>query len=289
MKKYVLVLLLVFSFIPLSKVMDALTRRPWPVMVYSDKNGAKYQLVSLRDVKKKPFVTFLSTLLSTPGVFELYQGGTPWDKAKAQSLWNRVYPRTEKWFQGVNTVIPWTVIQLVESKEFIGILGANLHQENPTAAEYRGIEICYALDPKHHGKSILSNAFRCFAQAFSPQLNSLGDAFDHVFAPIAPINFPSLRLVIGLGFEVGTVGSPNQPYVSNYYPNSVSNGDKPRLLGYADRVVKKLKETPDLIDPTCNSFEDSIDEADWKKLAGIRVVAFMPKEIFFSRFVPVLN
>ncbi len=283
LKKYLFILLFAFSILPPTQAMQE-PERPWPEMTYSDKTGAKCRLVSLREVTEKTFVPFATTLFSTQGVYELYENGIAWDEARAQRLWGRVSPRTEEWFKGINTFVPWTVIQVCETETFIGILGAHFHT-NEKINEYKSVEICYALHPEYRGKGILSTGFRTFAQAFAPQLQGLGDQFDRILAPISPINFPSLKFVFSLGFKVGE-DSRNQPYVSSFFPeNYISEENKPRFLGYAVEVVKKLQSTSEMVEPNPNSFEMPIDEQDWAKLLALRIVAIMPKDAFFEKFL----
>lgn len=282
MKKYLLAFFYVFSFISLSTAMDE--SRPWPSMVYSDNQGKKYQLVSLREVAEKPFVKFTTTLFSTPGVYELYENGKPYEEERAQRLWNRVSPRTDEWFKGINTFVPWTVIRELETQNLIGILGAHLHT-NAAANEYKGLEICYALDPNYRKRSILSNGFKVFAQTFAPQLYNLEDKFDRVLAPISPINFPSLIFVLAQGFKIGETGTPDQPYVSSYFPNIINNEETPKYLGYAKAIINKLKETPEMVEPNQDSFEPPIDEQNWEKLKALRVVVTMPKEDYLKNFL----
>lgn len=259
--------------------------RSWPDMVCTDYNGKKYQLVSLKEITEEPFVKFATTLFSTSGVFELYENGKPYDEERAQRLWNRVSPRTDEWFKGTNTFVPWTVIQESETKNLIGILGAHLHT-NSTAKEYKGLEICYALHPDYRKKGVLSNGFAIFAETFAPQLYNLGDDFfNRVLAPISPVNFPSLAFVFRQGFKIGKDATPDQPYVSGYFPNIISDEETPTFLGYAKSLVEKVKETSEIDKLTRESFDTPLSEQDWEKLKAIRVVATLPKKDFFKSFL----
>lgn len=280
MKRYLLALIVIFLMAPFTQAAE---ERPWPEMVYNDKSGTRLRLISLKEVTEKPFVTFAKTLLSTKGVFELYENGESWDEARAQRLWNRVFPRTREWFKGNNSFTPWTVIQNDETKIFMGFLGAHLHTSN-TANEYKGVELCFATFPEHKNKGVLSNAIRTYAQTFSSQLNGLGNEFTRIFAPISPINFKSLRLVFSLGFLIGQPDTVDQPYVSSYYKELVSNSDKLRLLTSAIMVATKFHESADMIDLLPQNL--SIPKEYWDKLKALRVVAFMPKEIFIKKFPP---
>lgn len=279
MKKHLLILVYVFFAIPSTQATD---NRPWPEMTYSDKEGVKYKLVSLREISQEPFVQFITTLFSTSGVYDLYENGKPWDKERAQRLWTRIYPRTEEWFNGKDTYVPWSVIQVVMTKESIGILGTHLHT-NDKAAEYKGVELCYALFPNYRNKGILSHGFKVFSQAFASQLNNLGDQFDRLLAPISPINFPSLQLVFNLGFEIGKEDSLDKPYVSGYFPNVIPEENKPRLLGYALDIARKAKENRE--DGALTAHTLNISTQDWEKLIALRVVAIMPKKVFFEKFL----
>ncbi len=285
-KKYFLIILLAFFYILPSRAIDEVKEegvaRAWPQMQYADSEGIKYQLVCLKNVKEDPFVDFVTSLFSTKDVFKLYENGEPYTKERAKRLWNRVYPRTVEWFKGHNEFIPWTVIQQITDRDepvtFVGILGAHLHT-NEMAKEYKGVEICCAVDPKFWRKGVMSNACRVYFQTFSQQLRDLGERFNRIFAPISPVNPLSLNLAFKLGFEIGAKDSPDKPYVSGYFPNlKLEEAEKERLLGEAFYIAQTMKEGKiDLV--------SQLAQSDMEKLKAFRVVVVMSKEALFRKLL----
>jgi|GEM_PF-7081092 len=282
MKRYLLALVIAFLINPFSnsKAADQL-ERPWPEMAYRDKSGTNLRLVSLKEITRQPFVNFVTTLFSKRGVFELYENGERWNEARAQRLWDRVFPRTCEWFKGNDSFIPWTVILNEQNKVYIGILGTHLHTDKATK-EYQGVELCVAIFPEYKNIGAISNAIRIYLRAFSPQLESLGDRFTRIIAPISPINFNSLRLALSLNCHIGQIGTVDQPYVSSYYQGPIDGHDRLRLLAHALKVVTKFQESP-RIDPMPQNL--SIPPGDWEKLKALRVVALMSKEILFKQLI----
>lgn len=256
--------------------------RAWPEMVYEGGDNKPYQLISIIDIPEESFVKFTADLLSIPEVCKLYENGEPYDRERATRLRNRITPRTQEWFKGNNMYLPWSIIKSMDENLLIGFLGVHLHT-NDKLKEYKGVEICYALLPAYQGKGIVTGAFETYARTFSPQLKTLKEQFNRILGPISPRNFPSLNLALQLGFNFGKE-TVDAPYISGYFPNYISNEEESRLLKIAQQVVEKFQQTSakelerQQVDPT-------ITEEEWEKLKAIRVVAVMPKEIFFSKYL----